>query len=112
MGRVIAQLPPAEAGSNSRIRSNSLVKSEKYALYAAVVGALDILCRPVVTEQVFGHFDHDVVSRCVSIIIVARESLQTGRAGGKNLDLAGEAIGTELIRTFGNFFLLAELSRR
>ena len=71
MARVIAQLLPAVAGSNSRIGVNSVVKSEKYALYATVVGALDILSCPVFAEQMLGHFDDDVISCCVGVIIVA-----------------------------------------
>src|SRR5574343_1027976 len=65
-------------------------KSEQHAFDPAGIGLADVIGHPVVAKQVFGQFDDDVVRLGVGIVVIAGQTLQTGRAGGQNLDIAGE----------------------
>lgn len=55
-------------------------KLEQYALDSPVVGAVNVFCDPIFTEQIFGHFDNNVVGRGAGVIVVTGETLQAGRA--------------------------------
>ena len=59
---------------------------QQHFLHAAVVGFFYKLVQPVFAEDMFRHFDDDVVGRHVVVVGVAAQSLQTGRAGGEHFD--------------------------
>ena len=78
---------------------------QQHFLHAAVVGFFHKLVQPVFAEDVFRHFDNDVVGRHVVVVDVAAQALQTRRAGGEHFD--GFAL-RQLFEVFLDFFLFAE----
>ena len=78
---------------------------QQHFLYAAVVGFFHKLIQPVFAEDVFRHFNDDVVGRHIVVVGVAAQTLQAGGAGGEHFD--GFAL-RQLFEVFLNFLLFAE----
>jgi hypothetical protein len=57
---------------------------------------------------VLGDLDHDVIRVEFRVVVVALQTLQAGRAGGQDLDLAGMAAGADLIHADAHFLFLAK----
>ena len=78
---------------------------QQHFLHAAVVGFFHKLVQPVFAEDVFRHFDDDIVGGHVVIVGVAAQTLQARRTGGQHFD--GFAL-RQLFKVFLDFFLFAE----
>ena len=79
---------------------------QQHFLHAAVIGFFHKLVQPVFAEDVFRHFDNDVVGGHVVVVGVAAQTLQAGGAGGEHFD--GFAL-RQLFEVFLDFLLFAEL---
>lgn len=78
---------------------------QQHFLYATVVGFFHKLVQPVFAEDVFRHFDNDVVGRHIVVVGVAAQALQAGWAGGEHFHRFALR---QLFEVFLDFFLLAE----
>ena len=78
---------------------------QQHFLHAAVVGFFHKLVQPVFAEDMFRHFDNNVVGRHIVVVGVAAKALQAGGAGGEHFD--GFAL-RQLFEVFLDFFLFAE----
>lgn len=82
---VILQVLPCLSGRRLRSTVKTAKNPEQDPFDAAVVGVFDVLARPVFAEQVPRQFDDDVIGSGAGVVIVARKTLQAGRARGQVL---------------------------
>ena len=61
-----------------------VVELQQYFFYPAVIGVVHKLVLPVFTQNMLGHFDHDVVGGHLVVVGVAAQTLQAGRARGEH----------------------------